>query len=99
MGEADAGSGNGRLAAHGMLAKLSWALRSEPGDVRPHNEDFGGAFAPTIPDDAWDRGPLFVVCDGLGGPAAGEVASRTAVEASLGAWTGGSPSAPHKDIR
>ena len=97
--EADADAGNGPLAAHGILAKLSWALRSEPGDVRPHNEDFAGAFAPTIPDDAWDRGPLFVVCDGLGGHAAGEVASRTAVDALLSAWTGGSPSAPHKDIR
>ena len=96
---AEAEAGNGRLAVHGILAKLSWALRSEPGDIRPHNEDYGGAFAPTIPDDAWDRGPLFVVCDGLGGHAAGEVASRTAVEAVLGAWTGGAPSAPHKDIR
>src|SRR5436305_14516244 len=101
MGEpgAGAGVGNGPLSAHGMLAKLSWALRSEPGDVRPHNEDFGGAFAPTIPDDAWDRWPLFIVCDGLGGHAAGEVASRTAVEAALAAWTGGAPSVAHKDIR
>src|SRR5437763_6594737 len=101
MGEpgAGAGVGNGPLSAHGMLAKLSWALRSEAGDVRPENEDFCGAFAPTTPDDAWDRGPLFVVCDGLGGHAAGEVASRTAVEAALSAWTTCSPSAPHKDIR
>src|SRR5947209_14124548 len=91
--------GNGPLASHGILAKLSWALRSEPGEVRPHNEDFGGAFAPTTPDDAWDRGPVFAVCDGLGGHAAGEVASRTAVEALLASWTQGSPSAPHKDIR
>jgi protein phosphatase len=82
-----------------MLAKLSWALRSEPGEVRPHNEDFAGAFAPTIPDDAWDRGPLFVLADGLGGHAAGEVASRGAVEAALKAWTIGSPAAPHQALR
>ena len=91
--------GNGRLSAHGVLAKLTWALRSEPGDVRPHNEDFAGVFAPTIPDDSWDRPPVFAVCDGLGGHAAGEVASRTAVEALLAAWREGSPSAPHRDVR
>jgi PPM family protein phosphatase len=91
--------GNGRLSSHGVLAKVTWALRSEPGDVRPHNEDFAGAFAPTIPDDAWDRPPVFVVCDGLGGHAAGEVASRTAVDALLAAWREGQPSAPHRDLR
>jgi protein phosphatase len=91
--------GNGRLAGHGLLAKLSWALRSEAGDVRPHNEDYAGGFAPTIPDDAWDRGPLFVVCDGLGGHEAGEVASRMAVEAVLESWTAGSPGPPHQALR
>ncbi len=92
-------AGNGPLAGHAILAKLAWALRSEPGDVRPHNEDFAGAFAPTIPDDAWDRGPLFVLADGLGGHAAGEVASRTAVHAAIEAWTSGNPTPAHQALR
>jgi serine/threonine protein phosphatase PrpC len=92
-------AGNGRIDAHAVLAKVSWALLSEPGKVRPHNEDFAGAFAPTTPDDAWDRGPLWVVADGMGGHAAGEVASRIAVETIIEDWTDGTPAAPASALR
>jgi len=95
----DAESGNGHLGEHAVLAKLAWALVSEPGEVRPHNEDYAGAYAPTSPDDAWDRGPLWVVADGMGGHAAGEVASRVATEAALGSWSGGTPQPPSTALR
>jgi len=91
--------GNGHLASHAVLAKLSWGLISDPGKVRPHNEDFAGAYAPTTPDDSWDRGPLWVLADGMGGHAAGEVASRLATETLLSGWTTGSPAAPAAALR
>ena len=92
-------TGNGSLAAHAVLSKLSFAMRSEIGRVRATNEDYSDAFVPTTPDDAWDRGPLFAVADGMGGHAAGEVASRVAVQAALETWSRGAPSAPVSGLR
>ena len=87
-------SGNGRFDANASTGTFAWAVRSDPGQVREHNEDFAGAW-----HDGEDRGPIFVVADGLGGHAAGEVASRLAVDAALNDWTSGSPSAPQAAIR
>lgn len=95
----EATEGNGVLLLAGEAEKLAWALRSDPGQVRPHNEDFAAAFVPEGRDQGWDRGPLFVVADGLGGHAAGEVASRLAVEATLASWRQGAPGAPNQALR
>ena len=62
-----------RLTSEDLLAV---AFESDIGCVRKNNEDSAGVF----PGDTADRGSLLVVCDGMGGAAAGEVASRTAVE-------------------
>jgi len=62
-----------RLTAEEYLAV---AVESDIGCVRKNNEDSAGVF----PGEDPARGTLLVVCDGMGGAAAGEVASRTAVE-------------------
>lgn len=52
----------------GSTARLAWGARSDIGLVREHNEDSFLVHA-----------PLFCVCDGMGGHAAGEIASAIAV--------------------
>ncbi len=59
----------GADAVSGANAFISWGARSDVGLVRGHNED-----------SFLLRTPLFVVSDGMGGHAAGEVASSIAVE-------------------
>lgn len=53
----------------GTSTALMWGARSDVGCVRTHNED-----------SYLVQSPLFCVCDGMGGHAAGEVASSIAVE-------------------
>ncbi len=53
----------------GTTTSLMWGARSDVGCVRAHNED-----------SYLVASPLFAVCDGMGGHAAGEVASSIAVE-------------------
>ena len=55
---------------------LAVASLSDVGCVRKNNEDSKGVFAGADPA----RGHLFIVADGMGGAAAGEVASGIAVE-------------------
>jgi serine/threonine protein phosphatase PrpC len=96
---AAADEGNGSIRASGTFAKFAFGLLSETGPMREHNEDCAGAFVSTAPDDAWDRGPLFVLADGMGGHAAGEVASRLAVDSVIDRWTTGDPLVPPQGLR
>jgi serine/threonine protein phosphatase PrpC len=91
--------GNGAIRASGTFAKFAFGLVSETGPLRDHNEDCAGAFVSTAPDDAWDRGPIFVLADGMGGHAAGEVASRLAVDTVIDRWTSRDPLTPPQGLR
>ena len=62
---------------------LRIAAATDVGLRRDRNEDYYATWSPETEAERERRGELLVVADGMGGSAAGEVASRTAVEAVL----------------
>ena len=60
--------------------KVESASVSDTGRRRPHNEDYLAQWEPDTEDELHSRGSLYVVADGVGGAAAGEVASRYGAE-------------------
>jgi len=76
--------------------------KTDVGLIREHNEDnlliadLGGSFRESSLDEPakltlGPRGALFLVCDGMGGAAAGEVASQMAVDAVFDALRSAEP--------
>ncbi len=70
-----AGRGAGRVDF-----RVEAGVATDPGCVRPINEDVVRVIRPTTAPELAKRGLLAVVCDGMGGHEAGEIASRLAVE-------------------
>ncbi|HEX9370239.1 MAG TPA: Stp1/IreP family PP2C-type Ser/Thr phosphatase, partial [Roseiflexaceae bacterium] len=65
--------------------KLRHSARTDVGKTRDHNEDSYGVGEG---EQAERMGELLIVCDGMGGHAAGEVASQLAVETILAIYYG-----------
>jgi serine/threonine protein phosphatase PrpC len=59
---------------------------SDVGRKRRHNEDYVGFYEPGRPADLEAHGRLYVVADGVGGAAAGEVASEYVVKKIIHAY-------------
>lgn len=60
--------------------KVRYSAHSDPGLKREVNQDWYGFSKPV---QGGHKGQLLVICDGMGGHAAGEVASRLGVETIL----------------
>jgi protein phosphatase len=81
------------------LVQVDWAGRTDPGRVRPNNEDHfllirfgrwlelldGNLPADAVPSLAQEIGYGLAVADGVGGTSGGEVASRLALQAMINA--------------
>ena len=60
--------------------EITAGMLSDAGCHRETNEDYCRFIKPEEPEQVKDKGHLALVCDGMGGHAGGEVASRMAVE-------------------
>jgi protein phosphatase len=62
------------------MLEVEFAEQTDPGIIRPNNEDCLGRFVPATPELARSHGWLFVLADGVGGQDKGEIASQLAVQ-------------------
>ena len=62
---------------------LSYAVLTDVGRKRDHNEDFVTRFDPSDEKELASSGRLFIVADGVGGASHGERASKYAAETVL----------------
>ena len=72
-----------RLSRATRHFKLDVAELSDVGNVRPHNEDYVAHFHPQDVNLLLAAGRLYIVADGVGGAAAGELASQYATRQVL----------------
>jgi protein phosphatase len=70
----------GTLSAFSAPPEIIACLLTDIGCLREVNEDCGRWIRPENPELLADKGSLMIVADGMGGHAAGEVASKVAVE-------------------
>jgi serine/threonine protein phosphatase PrpC/formylglycine-generating enzyme required for sulfatase activity len=67
----------------GTLLEIESAIKTDPGRVRAQNQDYVGYFVPQGVAQMSHSGRLYVLADGIGGAASGEIASRYAVQRVL----------------
>lgn len=65
---------------------LTVSALTDPGRVRPSNQDWWGQFVPPNQRTLAEKGALFAVADGMGGRVGGEIASQLAIQYLLQAY-------------
>ena len=88
----------GERAAQASMLEIDFSEQSDIGKVRDTNEDAHGHVAPANAAQARSHGWLFVLADGVGGHARGEVASRLAVDCLLEGFRESRAGEPHTTL-
>jgi serine/threonine-protein kinase len=78
--------------------KITYAVVSATGPVRPHNEDFVDFWEAEGEQSRRTRGAISLLADGVGGQGYGEVASRLAVETALHVFRDADPGATDNQL-
>jgi len=90
------------LAAEAPLkvrVRVSLGAKTDLGRVREHNEDKLEFFIPEDEAVLASRGSIFLVCDGMGGHAAGQIASELATKTFIDVYLHHPSQDPHTAIR
>lgn len=69
-------------------------LKTDLGSVRENNEDKAEFYEPTEPGVLASRGALYIVADGMGGHAAGQIAAELAIKRTLAEYYDGMADSP-----
>ena len=80
------------------MLDVEFSQLSDPGRVRPRNEDYLGHVVPRSPAEARSHGWLFALADGVGGQRQGEVASRAAIEEVIGGFRRAAAMVSHREL-
>lgn len=99
-GAADEGhAGDAAPDARPAELRVEAGVATDPGCVRATNEDALRVVRPTTAEALARRGVLAVVCDGMGGHEAGEVASALAIETIVQRFEADDRALPHALVR
>ena len=75
------------------------AAKTDLGRVRENNEDKLEFFLPTTDDELASRGMIFIVCDGMGGHEAGQIASELACKTFIDVYRNHPSESPEEAAR